>query len=269
MAENNTELKAIVARNWNANADQWSADVTGGADLYRDLFTWPAFESFLGDVAGLDVIDFGCGEGTNTRRLARAGARITGIDLSSGMIAKAQAAETSDPLGIVYHVGSFSDPTPFEHGSYDRVISTLALMDGPDLPGAMREAYRLLRPGGELAFSVLHPCHVTSGRLRWLTSEGGSTSGLVIGKYHDRQPYTERWTFDGKLDRTTPRQPFEVLHFPRTLADWINAVTEAGLTVMRIEEPVPTDAAIARYPILARWQKHAAFLLMLRARRPF
>lgn len=268
MAENSNELKAIVARNWNANADQWAADVAGGADLYRDLFTWPAFESFLGDVTGLDVIDFGCGEGTNTRRLARAGARMTGIDLSSGMIAKAQAAETSDPLGIVYHVGSFSDPTPFEQRSFDRVISTLALMDGPDLPGAMREAYRLLRPGGELAFSVLHPCHITSAGLRWVRSEAGKAAGLIIGKYHNRQPTTERLQFEVKKDDAAPSKPFEVLRFPRTLADWMNAITDAGLVLTRLEEPVPTEAAIARHRNLERWQEHAAFLLMVRARRP-
>lgn len=257
-----------MAANWNANADQWAADVGGGVDLYRDLFTWPAFSAFLGDVAGLDVIDFGCGEGTNTRRLARAGARMTGIDLSSGMIAKAQSAEASDPLGITYQLGSFSDPTPLEAQSFDRVVSTMALMDGPDLPGAMREAYRLLKPGGELAVSVLHPCHITSGGIRWVGSKTGGASGLIIGNYHNRQPFTEHWQFEVKQHQGGKPNPFKVLHFPRTLADWVNAVTDAGLMLTRIEEPVPTDAAIAQHPNLERWRDHAAFLLLLRAQKP-
>lgn len=268
MTQDIKTLKDAVARNWNRNADQWAMDVSGGLDLYRDLFTWPEFESFLGDVRDLDVIDFGCGEGTNTRRLARSGAHMTGIDLASGMVAKAQAAEKADPLGITYHVGSFSDPTSFDDGSFDRVVSTLALMDGPDLPGAMREAYRLLRPGGEIVFSVLHPCHFSPGGLRWAWTKDRTVAGLIIGKYHDRQPRTEQWQFERQKDAPTPSRPFEIMRFPRTLADWINAVTDAGLVLTRLEEPVPSEAAIARYPILERWRDHAAFLLLLRARRP-
>ena len=41
---------------------------------------------FLPPLAGLDVIDFGCGEGTNSRKFAMAGARVTGIDVSARMI---------------------------------------------------------------------------------------------------------------------------------------------------------------------------------------
>lgn len=268
MTHNNNDLADIVAANWNANADQWTADVGRGADLYRDLFTWPAFATFLGDVGGLDIIDFGCGEGTNTRKLARAGARMTGIDLSSGMVANAQAAEAADPLGIAYHIGSFSSPTPFKEKSFDRVVSTLALMDGPDLPGAMQEAHRLLKPGGEIAFSVLHPCHVTSGGIRWISSGTGGASGLVIDKYHNRQPFTDHWQFNVKQHQGDEVKRFKVLHFPRTLADWVNAITATGLVLTRVEEPIPTDAAIAQHPILQRWREHAAFLLLVRARKP-
>lgn len=258
-----------VAERWNANADQWTADVRAGFDSYRDLFTWPAFEQFVGNVAGLDVIDLGCGEGTNTRRLARAGARVSGIDLSDRLIAHARASEAEDPLGVVYRVGSYSEQTPFPDGSFDLAISTLALMDGADLPGAMREANRVLRPGGTLAFSVLHPCHITP-RLRWERDEGGRTTGLVVDRYHDRTPFTEVWRFG---DRPAPAQeegpvePFSVPRFPRTLADWINAVADAGLLIERIEEPVPNDAAIAEQTRFARWRDQAAFLLMIRARR--
>ena len=259
-----------VARCWNGNADQWTTDVRAGFDGYRDLFTWPAFERFVGDVAGLDAIDLGCGEGTNTRRLARSGARVTGVDLSERLIGHARRAEADGPLGIAYHVGSFSERTRFPDASFDLVISTLALMDGADLPGAMREAHRLLRPGGTLAFSVLHPCHVTPG-LRWERDGDGRTTGLVVDRYHDRTPFTERWRFGDRpapADGEAPVEPFAVPRFPRTLADWINAVAGAGLVIERIEEPVPSDEAIAARPRFARWRDLAAFLLMVRARRP-
>lgn len=259
-----------VAERWDANADQWTTDVRAGFDSYRDLFTWPAFERFVGDVAGLEVIDLGCGEGTNTRRLARAGARMVGIDLSERLIDYARQAEKDDPLGIAYQVGSYSEHTSFADASFDLAISTLAFMDGADLAGAMREARRLLRPGGALAFSVLHPCHVTPG-LRWERDGDGRTTGLVVDRYHDRTPFTERWRFGDRpapAEGEAPIELFAVPRFPRTLADWINAIVDAGLVIERIEEPVLTDEAIAVQSRFARWRDRAAFLLMVRARRP-
>lgn len=236
MAEHNT-TDPDVAERWNANADQWTADVRAGFDTYRDLFTWPSFERFVGRVAGLDAIDLGCGEGTNTRRLARAGARMIGIGLSERLIWYAREAEAKDPLGIAYQVGSYSRRTPFRDGSFDLAISTLAFMDGANLPSAMHEAHRLLCAGGTRSFSVLHPCHVTPG-LRWERDREGQTTGLVVGRYHDRTPFTEVWRFGDRpppADGAALVEPFAVPRFPCTLADWVNAIAGAGFVIERIE----------------------------------
>jgi SAM-dependent methyltransferase len=257
---------AAVAAHWDANADRWTEEVRAGRDLYRDAFTWPAFRDFLGEVAGLRVIDLGCGEGTNTRRLARAGARMTGVDLSARLIAHAREAEAGEPLGIDYRSTSFAARTGLPEASFDAAVSTLALMDAPDLDGAMREAYRLLRPGGFLAFSILHPCFITPG-LRWQKDADGRATGLVVARYFDRAPFTERWTFPDRPEGDAI-EPFEVPRFPRTLSDYLNAVAAAGLRIAAVAEPLPDADAIARAPRFARWQDLAAFLLMVRADRP-
>jgi len=103
-----------VATHWNNNADQWASDVRSGYDVYRDHFTLPAFLDFLPSISGLDVIDFGCGEGSNTRRFASMGARMTGIDLSERMIG-CRVARDFDPhfhfaltqLGKANHLKQF------------------------------------------------------------------------------------------------------------------------------------------------------------------
>ncbi len=88
----------------------------------------------------------------------------------------------------------------------------MALMDGPDFDGAMREAYRLLRPGGFLAFSILHPCFITPG-LHWEKDENGRTMALCISRYSDRAAFTENWRF-GDRPKHEEVMPFAVLRIP-------------------------------------------------------
>jgi 2-polyprenyl-3-methyl-5-hydroxy-6-metoxy-1,4-benzoquinol methylase len=254
-----------VAACWNQNADQWTADVRGGFDIYRDLFTFPAFQAFVPPLAGLDVIDFGCGEGTNTRRLAQMGARMTGIDISERLIEYARKAEEADPLGITYKVTSYSVETGFPAGAFDAVVSTMALMDGPDFDGAMGEAFRLVRPGGFVAFSILHPCFITPG-LRWEEDEAGRTIGLRVARYFDRASFVERWRFKSRSGEGLT--PFAVPRFPRTMSDYINGVANAGFRICRIEEPQPSEEACKAAPRLRKWRDIAGVVLMVLAERP-
>lgn len=95
-----------VARHWDKNADLWADHVARGWDLYREYLNNPAFIKLIGNIKGQKVLDVGCGEGHNTRILARQGALMTGVDISRKMIAHARAAEKKEPLGISYQ-GSF------------------------------------------------------------------------------------------------------------------------------------------------------------------
>ena len=71
-----------AARYWDENADTWTELARAGFDVYRDYINTPAFLAMLPDVQGKTGLDIGCGEGHNTRLIARRGAKMTALDVS-------------------------------------------------------------------------------------------------------------------------------------------------------------------------------------------
>jgi SAM-dependent methyltransferase len=255
-----------VARYWDRNADLWAEQVRKGWDYYREHFNNPAFFEFVGGVTGKTALDAGCGEGYNTRPLAKGGARMTGVDISPKMIELARREEERDPLGIRYEVASFTGLSLFGDESFDVVVSFMALMDGPDFEGAVREILRVLRPGGELIFSISHPCFMTRG-YGWLDEdESGYATKLTVSDYFDDQPYVERWRFKGPAPKEAT--PFAVPVFPRTLSEYVNTLIRTGFVLEEIAEPRPSEEACNRHPWLRRWRDHATLFLYVRARKP-
>ena len=254
-----------VARYWDGNAELWASHVRAGCDAYREHFNNPAFLEFVGDLKNKTVLDAGCGEGLNTRILARAGARMTGVDISPKMIELARADEKQNLLGIRYQIASFSDLSLFEDGAFDVVVSFMALMDGADYEGAVREMFRVLRPGGELIFSIRHPCFCVADT-EWIPDEDGNDVKLAVTRYFESKPYVEHWRFSKAPNPTEER--FEVPFFPRTLSDYINPLIEAGFILNELHEPRPTEEACRRHLWLRRWRDHAAMFLYVRTAKP-
>jgi SAM-dependent methyltransferase len=120
-------------------------------DAYLDHETWvrPAFDR-LGDVVGLDVLDFGCGHGMASVVLARHGARVTAFDLSAGYVAEAQARAEVNEVRVRF-LQADGNRLPFADGSFDRIWGS-AILHHLDLPVAAVELKRVLRPGGLAVF---------------------------------------------------------------------------------------------------------------------
>lgn len=251
-----------VAAAWDANAATWVAQVRAGYDRYRELFTLPAFLEFIPSLRGLRVLDLGCGEGHNTRVLARRGAAMTGVDISERMIGAARAAEAEEPLGIAYHVASFTRLEQFADQSFDAAVSTMALMDSPGFADTARAVFRVLRPGGGLYFSVLHPCFITPG-ISWRRDEAGRETHLTVGDYFSDQVYVERWRF--KAPEVAQAEPFATPRFGPLLEDYINGLCAVGFRITRCAEPRPTAEQCALHPWLERWRRHAALVLLIAA----
>lgn len=96
-----------------------------------------------------EVLDLGTGSGNVALLLAADGYDVTGIDLSSGMLAQARAKVESHPHPPTFLEADAADP-PFPRGSMDAIVSRYLLWTLRDAPTALRRWHELLRPGGVL-----------------------------------------------------------------------------------------------------------------------
>ena len=256
-----------VREAWEANAAAWTRHSRAGYDVYRDAVNTPAFLAALPTIRGLRGLDIGCGEGSNTRQLARLGASVRAIDIAPTFIQHAQEAEQVEPLGIAYDL---ADATclPFENDTFDFATAFMSLMDMPDQGAALREAQRVLRPGAFLQFSILHPCFVPPHR-KVLRDEEGRRVAIRVAGYFDR--------IDGRLDtfwfETLPKElrqqdePFRVPRFHRTLSQWVEMITSAGLAIEQFVEPCASLELADREPVVAD-TRIAPMSLIVRVKRP-
>jgi ubiquinone/menaquinone biosynthesis C-methylase UbiE len=104
------------------------------------------------------AVDAACGTGRHSAGLARRGHRVVGVDASPEMLARAAAAVPQAAL-----VRGDLERLPLRDGAVDVAVCALALAHVPTLDGAVAELARVLRPGGRLVVSVLHPTLVALG----------------------------------------------------------------------------------------------------------
>lgn len=255
-----------VAACWEANAETWTRHARAGYDLYRDALNTPVFLANLPPVAGLKGLDIGCGEGSNTRKLAERGARMTAVDIAPTFIRHAREVEAKAPLGIIYLDGD-GTALPFAGESFDFATAFMSLMDMPRQDHALAEARRVLKPGGFLQFSILHPCFAPPYR-KVLREADGSIRAIEVGRYFDGiDGEIETWRFGAApAEVKASAEPFRVPRFHRTLSDWVATIVAAGLTIEHMAEP-RVDAETARsVPYLA--DTHVAPLFLhIRARK--
>jgi SAM-dependent methyltransferase len=261
------ELAATdVARLWEDNADAWARQARLGVDVFRDLLNTPAFLALLPPIAGLRGLDVGCGEGANTRQLAGLGAKMSAVDIAPTFVRYAQASEACDPLGIDYAIGDAMQ-LPFDDGAFEFVTAFMSLMDMPDPGRALREIRRVLRPGGFVQFSILHPCFVPPRR-RVLRNRKGKARAIEIGDYFEStEGRVDCWWFSTLTGKERHEvAPFRTPIFHRTLSQWFDLLAAAGLVVEKLGEPTAGTGPHANHPVIED-TRVAPMSLHVRARR--
>jgi SAM-dependent methyltransferase len=224
-AADSRESTAANRRWWDANADDYQEE--HGLFLGDAQFVWcpeglhEADAGLLGDVAGAAVLELGCGSAPCARWLARRGARVVGLDLSTGMLRHARQAAAHTGI-VVPLVQAGAEALPFADASFDVACSAFgAIPFVADSALVMREVARVLRPGGRWVFAVTHP-------LRWIFPDDPGPDGLTVAhSYFDRTPYVEVDDSGGAT----------YVEHHRTLGDRVREITAAGLVLEDLVEP--------------------------------
>lgn len=196
--------------------DDFAAEynVENERSLLNAYYERPAMLDLAGDVDGRDVLDIGCGAGPLAERLVQRGARVSGFDLSAGMVelARMRLGNTAD-----LRVADLADPLPYDDDSFDVACASLVLHYLRDWVGPLSEIRRVLRPGGRSVASVNHPL----------------AYALTENKYFGIEQYEFKYTFAGR--------EASLVMWHRTLDDISEAVNHSGLRIVSLHEPSVAD----------------------------
>ena len=185
-------------------------------------------ERLLGEGRGR-CLDLGCGTGVALPALARLGWSVVGVDVSADQLRL--AAERAGALAEEL-VLTDAAALPFADASFDAVVSLFTHTDFEDAGAVFREVARVLRAGGRLVYVGPHPCFLSP-----TVERRTDAPHLLHDGYRRRGWWYEAPGF--RLGREGVRGRVGFNHLP--LADFLNALLDAGLRLERVEEPGDDD----------------------------
>jgi SAM-dependent methyltransferase len=220
-----------IAKNraaWDGISDTYQAE--HGSQLAAEEVVWGGWSlperklGILGDVAGKDVLELGCGAAQFSINLARRGARCVGVDLSPRQLEHARrlTSEAGVELTLVEASGT---SVPLDDASFDIVFCDHGAMTWADPYLTLPEAHRLLRPDGLLAFNMSSPLVTVC------SANEGATESLQRA-YFGMHRIDEEW---GAVEYQLP------------YGEWIRLLRATGFEIEALVELRPPEDATTTY----------------------
>lgn len=207
-------------KHWSQIAEEW---IVWARKPNHDAF-WAyrdRLAAFIGRGNGT-ALDVGCGEGRVSRELTGHGYQVTAIDPVYEFVEAAAQAQSACHYAVAATTG-----LPFENAQFDLVMAYNVLMDVEDVPGALKEIRRVMRPMGRLVISVCHP-FADRGRFAGIETN----APFVV-----EDTYFGRHRFEGVEERNGLQMHFAGWSQP--LEDYATALEGAGLAITSLREPHP------------------------------
>ena len=188
---------------------------------------WRELQKLLPDFSGKRVLDLGCGCGWHCGYAAGHGAAyVLGTDLSERMLETARIKNSAP--AIQYRRSAMEDLT-FPEGSFDVVLSSLALHYVRDYEPLMENIFRWLTPGGAFVFSAEHPVFTAYGSQDWYYGPGGEILHFPVDNYY----------YEGERDAVFLEE--HVVKYHRTLTTYLDGLLDCGFRLKRVVEPQPPE----------------------------
>ncbi|MEL6808977.1 MAG: class I SAM-dependent methyltransferase [Pseudomonadota bacterium] len=230
---------------WNADATHWVAFAHRQWALETPEWgTWNNAEDGINmlptDMTDVDAIELGCGTGYVAYWMHKRGARVTAIDVSAQQLATAYKLATEQNADIAFIEGN-AEATGLPDASFDFAISEYGASIWCKPETWLREAWRLLRPGGRLVFLGNHPLSLICSPLNGAPAERAL-----------HRPYKDMWGADWTEVEFEPSG----ICFNLTMAGWMDLFAHIGFVVTRYQEIYAPDHAWGeRAAIPADWAK--------------
>jgi ubiquinone/menaquinone biosynthesis C-methylase UbiE len=230
------DLNDEVRAAWDALAAFWDDRVQAGGTQRWDVIH-PSVERLLRLQPGERVLDIACGTGAFARRMADLGAHVLATDFSEGMLERARshggAVEyRSADATVEEQLLALAEP-----GSFDAVVSNMAIMDMESIEPMVAASARLLNASGRFVFSTLHPSF-NSGDVRPMVEvhqEGRETEVYSVKvAWYGRPSNRKGVAFHD--------QPVEQWYFHRPLWMILKPFFEHGFVLDGLEEPLVPDS---------------------------
>jgi SAM-dependent methyltransferase len=228
---------------WPALGAWWLEELSGDPAYEEEVYPW--LLDLLAPVDGDLILDIGCGDGRLMSKLSGKGASVIGCDFNRLLLSKAIA------VGPVV-AAKLPQLTWVRQGSFDKALVGLVLEHLPDERDFFQQAAAVVRRDGVMAIVINHPVW-TAPKSSPMEDSSGETlwrPGVYFGR--------------GYSDEPAGRQTVRFYH--RTLADLLNAASDAGWDLERLEEKGISAAQVKRYPEYAG-QEHIPRLLGAKWRR--
>jgi SAM-dependent methyltransferase len=217
---------------WEHQAERWAAWARRPSFDGYWKESRPAFFEFM-PPPGRRTLEIGCGEGRVTRDLQARGHRTVGVDVAPTMV---RLASEADPNGE--YVQADAAKLPFADASFDTVVAFNSLMDIDDMPGAIREAARVLEQKGRFCICITHPMR-DAGRFE----ERGRDAPLVI-----RSSYFDKRLFQLRVARDGLELDFRYWAYP--LETYVRALEDAGFLIESLREPPDPDRPVPNFMLM-------------------
>jgi SAM-dependent methyltransferase len=215
------------------------------ADSPNDTLELPVVEELLGNVAGEDFLDLGCGDGRFGLRLLAAGASsYLGIDGSENMV-RAAEGNLAGTIGVVRK--ATLEDLILQPQTFSRVCARLVFHYLGDLTHTFRAVSDSLRSNGRFVFSIEHPV-ITSSDIA--SQESGLRQNWTVDDYFNTGPRITSW-MGGK-----------VIKHHRTVEDYFLAVQKAGLIVEGLREARPRREMFTDEELYQRRKRIPLFLVV-------